>query len=156
MGEAETLHGSCVLLGEDAVLVRGAAGAGKSTLCRDLIAAAAASGLFARMVSDDRTQVEARHGRLVARPVQPLAGLLETRFVGIHPVPHEPAARLSLVVDLVNGSPPRMPEEAAGAVDLCGIRLPRLQLPQGRPLAETVLTNLRLIRTADRDTLVTL
>jgi HPr kinase/phosphorylase len=156
MADAATLHASCVLIGEDAVLVRGASGSGKSSLCRALVAAAEASGRFARLVSDDRTRVEIRHGRLVARAVPATAGLVETRGIGIHSAPHEPAALVRLVVDLVNGEPPRLPDGDDAAADLCGVRLPRLQGHQDRLSVEAVLTRLRLIREPDHDTLVTL
>jgi HPr kinase/phosphorylase len=156
VADQETLHASCVLVGEDAILVRGAPGAGKSLLCRDLIAAAERAGRFARLVSDDRTRLEARNGRLVARAVKATAGLVETRGIGIYGVPYERAALVRLVVDLVDGEPERMPDEAEATIFLCGIPVDRLLAPRGRPLAETVLTRLRLIPRPDQDTLVTL
>ncbi len=156
MADARTVHASCVLVGEDAVLVCGAPGAGKSSLCLAVVSEARAAGRFARLVSDDRVRVDPQGGRLIARAVPAIAGLVETRGIGVHRVPHEPAAPIRLVVDLIDGEPARMPEPAEATTTLCGISLPRLQLPQGRPLAETVLTRLRLIREPDHDTLVTL
>lgn len=156
MVNAQTLHASCVLVGEDAILVRGAPGAGKSRLCRDLIAAAESAGRFARLVSDDRTRVEARNGRLLARAVEATAGLVETRGIGIHGTPYERAALVRLVVDLVDGEPARMPDEADAMVYLGGIAVYRLLAPRDQPLAETVLTRLRLIPRPVQDTLVAL
>ena len=64
-GLPATIHASAVLAGARAVLIRGPAGAGKSRLALALIEAAQ-SGLlpFARLVADDRVELQARHGRL--------------------------------------------------------------------------------------------
>ncbi len=156
MADAEIIHASCVLVGEDAVLVRGAPGAGKSSLCLAVVSEARAAGRFARLVSDDRVRIEPRGGRLIARAAHAIAGLVETRGIGVYSVPHEPAACIRLVVDLVEGQPARMPEPAEATTTLGGISLPRFQIPQGRPLADAVLARLRLIRGQDHDTLVTL
>jgi serine kinase of HPr protein (carbohydrate metabolism regulator) len=91
MGNAATIHASCVVIGEAGILIRGGSGSGKSTLARELVHAAAASGRFARLVSDDRTHVAARNGRLVARVVEAIAGRLEARGAGIFAVAHEPS-----------------------------------------------------------------
>ncbi len=150
MPEGETVHASCVVLGEDAVLVRGAPGSGKSSLCRALIASAEAAGHFARLVSDDRTRLEAKGGRLVARAMPATAGLIETRGLGIHPVAHEPAARVRLLVDLVAREPVRMPEEEDLTTTLCGIAISSFRTPAGRTSAEAVLTRLRQSRQASK------
>lgn len=54
------LHANCVRIGAHAVLLRGPSGAGKSALSLRLITA----GGF--LVSDDRTDLVARDGRLIA------------------------------------------------------------------------------------------
>ncbi|HEY8382247.1 MAG TPA: HPr kinase/phosphatase C-terminal domain-containing protein [Microvirga sp.] len=137
-----TVHASCVLAGEGAVLIRGEAGAGKSTLARSLLEAASVRGRFARLVADDRVRIAPRHGRLVARPVPPLHGLLEVRGVGLLRRPHEEAALLRLVLDLSEGGPDRLPEAAEGVVVLCGIEIPRLFGRTGAPLWDIVLDRL--------------
>jgi len=125
MTDAPSIHATCVLVGPRAALIRGPSGSGKSRLALRLLQA----GLpFARLVSDDRTLVEAAHGRLVARPVPALVGLLEIRGVGIRRLPHEPAAMVGLVVELAAAGE-RMPEQPF--VALAGVRLPRLAVPAG-------------------------
>lgn len=132
MEAAPTIHASAVLAGARAVLIRGPAGAGKSRLVLNLLHAAA-SGLlvFARLVADDRVHVEAVHDRLVARPSDALAGLLEVRGFGIRQLQYEPMALISWVVDLDAPSPQRMPDAAAAHTTIAGITLPRLAIAAG-------------------------
>ena len=88
-----TLHASAVLVGARAVLIRGPSGSGKSKLARELIESARGNGSgFARLVGDDRVHLETASGRLLVRPAQALAGLLEVRGVGVLRVDHEPVA----------------------------------------------------------------
>ena len=124
----ERIHASTVAIGEHAVLIRGASGSGKSTLALALIEAGRRGGRFARLVADDRTEIEVRSSRLVARPVAPLEGLVERRGLGLTPERHLDAAVVALVVDLVSEESPRMPEPEDLVVALGGIDLPRLKL----------------------------
>jgi serine kinase of HPr protein (carbohydrate metabolism regulator) len=122
-----TIHASAVLVGARAVLIRGPAGSGKSKLVLELLQAAAAGRLpFARLVADDRAQVEPFHGRLLVRPAEALAGLLEVRGLGIRSVEAEPVAVVGLVIDLAAPDGARLPEESARETTIEGIRLPRL------------------------------
>lgn len=139
MAEAETIHASCVLLGEGGVLIRGGSGSGKSTLARALVERASAGGRFARLVSDDRTVLRARHGRVLAQPVAAIAGRVEIRGMGIVPVPFEAAAVLRLVIDLSLEEPPRLPDADDLSVRLCGVMVPRLRMRRGAILDEGVL-----------------
>ncbi len=128
-----TLHATCVVLGEDGILIRGASGVGKSSLALDLIDRVTAGGRFARLISDDRVRVSGRSGRLVARAVPSIAGRVEIRGIGIVAIPHEPACILRLVIDL-DGKPPRMPELHARYADVLDIRLPRIKVdPRAAP-----------------------
>jgi hypothetical protein len=121
-----TIHASAVLLGARAVLIRGPAGSGKSRLALALIQAAGSPLIpFARLVSDDRTHVAAVHGRVLARPPAPLAGLIEVRGLGIRVMPYEPVAVVGLVVDLGAGGE-RLPQAGEQAEVVAGIALPRL------------------------------
>jgi HPr kinase/phosphorylase len=133
-----TLHATCVVLGEAGVLIRGPSGSGKSQLARRLLTGC---GGFARLVCDDRVRIEARNGRLVARAVPAIAGMLEIRGLGLMRTAFEPAAVVRLVVDGLTEPAERLPDEADAAVEICGVTLPRLA---GRldSLADAVLWRL--------------
>lgn len=136
--EAVTLHANCVLVDEAGILIRGGSGAGKSAFSRALIAAVHARGCFARLVSDDRTRVSCRNGRLVARPVEVIRGMMEIRGVGVVPVPVENAAVLRLVVDLIARGA-RMPEPDELQVDILSVKMPRLIQIKGEDITDYVL-----------------
>jgi len=140
-----TLHASAVLVGASAVLIRGPSGSGKSRLVLGLIAAAQSGRLaFARLVSDDRTELAAAHGRLVARPPEKLAGLLEIRGLGLRRLDYEPRAVVGLVVDLAAEDGDRLPDAASRTVEIDGVRLPRLPVSAGEdplPLVLGALTS---------------
>ena len=140
-----TIHASAVLTGPRAVLIRGPAGSGKSELAWALIQAAD-TGLirFARLVGDDRVHVEAAHGRLLVRPAEALAGLIEVRGLGIRRLPFELLAAVGLLVDLGVADAERLPESAESS--LAGITLPRLAVAPGR---NAILMLIAALRTAD-------
>lgn len=121
MKGAADIHGVALVLGEDGLLIRGPAGAGKTSLALELIARARAQGVFGRLVADDRVLLRARGGRLIASPHPAIAGRFEMRGIGIVAAPHLPEAVIRLVVDL-DPSAPRMPEETREET-LAGIRL---------------------------------
>jgi HPr kinase/phosphorylase len=120
-----TVDGSVVVIGEDGVLIRGKSGAGKSSLARDLVAAAEAEGRYGALVSDDRVILAERHGRLVASAVPAVAGLIEIRGLGIVRVPFQNAAVIRLLVDL-EADPPRLPDDSALIAAVGGVSLPRI------------------------------
>jgi HPr kinase/phosphorylase len=134
----ETTHAGCVVVGEAGLLIRGASGSGKSTLAREVVSLARQSGGFARLVSDDRTRLEPHHGRLLARPVEPLDGCIEVFGLGIVRQPFEPAAIIRLVIDLCEDLP-RYPEEQDKHVVLCGVMVPRVRLRAGASSADIAL-----------------
>ena len=129
-GHSPTVHASAVLAGNRAVLIRGPAGSGKSRLALALISAAQ-TGLirFARLVGDDRVELEACHGSLLVRPAAALAGLIELRGVGIRRLAYEPVAVVGLVVDLAAADAERLPEPSAAMIE--GLRIPRLAVKSG-------------------------
>jgi HPr kinase/phosphorylase len=127
VAEVPTVHASAVLAGARAVLIRGPAGAGKSRLAYALLDAARTGLLsFARLVGDDRVQLETCHGRLLVRPPATLEGLIEIRGIGIRRLPFEPVAVVGLVVDLTGDDVERLPETIDQETMICGVRLPRL------------------------------
>lgn len=114
---ALNIHASCVALGragngfgapaEAGVLLLGPSGAGKSDLALRLIATGA------ELVADDRTELAARDGALIAAPPPALAGLIEVRNVGIVALPYRARVRLAVAIDLAQGgTPERLPEAA--------------------------------------------
>lgn len=125
MTDGLALHATALVLGERGILIRGAAGAGKSSLAEELLAAAAAAGRHAALVGDDRVILEARGGRLLCRPHPAIAGLIELRGAGLLPRPSVPVAVLHLCVDL-DPAAPRAPEEEPGPFEAGGVRLPRI------------------------------
>jgi serine kinase of HPr protein (carbohydrate metabolism regulator) len=130
--EAASIHASAVLVGAKAVLIRGPSGIGKSRLAWALLEAARTGGLaFARLVADDRVELEACHGRLLVRPAAVLAGLLEVRGLGICRFPYEPVAVAETVVDLNAADAERLPTGRGLTARLHGITLRRLALPPG-------------------------
>ena len=144
IAEAPTVHASAVLVGARAVLIRGPAGAGKSRLAFDLINAADAGLLmFARLVADDCVHLEACKGRLLARPPDSLAGLLEVRGSGIRLLPHEPVAVIGLVIDLAVPGAGRLPADAERETTIAGIELPRLAVADGADALPQVLAHFR-------------
>lgn len=127
-----SIHACAVLVGARALLIRGPGGSGKSRLTLALIENARdRPGRFARLVSDDRVHVEARHGRLVVRAPQALRGLIEVRGLGIRRLPSEASAVVGLVIDLAAADFARLPETAAAETEILGVRLARLAVAPG-------------------------
>jgi HPr kinase/phosphorylase len=141
---APTIHASAVLVGSHAALIRGPSGSGKSRLALALLQAAGRGALpFARLVADDRADVEARNGRLLVRPAPALAGLIEVRGLGIRQVPHEPMAVVGIVVDLAAADAARLPETASQTCEIERITLPRLPVAAGQDALSLVLSYLQ-------------
>ena len=145
---APTIHASAVLVGPRAALIRGPSGSGKSRLALALLQAATHGVLpFARLVADDRAEVEPNNGRLLVRPAPALAGLIEVRGLGLRQVPHEAVAVVGLVVDLGAADAARLPEPASQTCEIERITLPRLPVAAGQDALPLVLSHLQ---TADR------
>lgn len=145
----ERIHATAIAIGEAGVLLRGASGSGKSSLALALIDLARRSGRFARLVGDDRVALNAAGGRLLARPVAPLEGVIERRGLGLTPEPFTAAVVVRLVVDLIGEEPARMPEPEELVDRLAGIDLPRLRIAGRSGDERLVLTALDLFTAAD-------
>jgi serine kinase of HPr protein (carbohydrate metabolism regulator) len=133
------LHANALVLGEFGLLLRGPAGAGKSTLTLQLVADWRARGAFAALVGDDRITLEACCGRLIARPHPSIRGMIEARGLGVLRVDSEPACVLRAVVDLLafNESPERCPDTDQSRTELSGVILPRMSENAARVGAAT-------------------
>jgi HPr kinase/phosphorylase len=136
-----TVHASAVLVGVRGVLIRGPSGSGKSRLALELIEAGRTGSLpLTRLVADDRVHLEAVAGRLLARPAEALAGLIEVRGVGLLRLGYEPSAVLGLVVDLAATDASRLPDSDQRRTEIDGIVLPRLPVASGSPALPILLT----------------
>jgi HPr kinase/phosphorylase len=134
--DSPTIHATAVLVGAKAALIRGPAGSGKSRLAWELLQGALP---FSRLVADDRVRLEAHSGRLLLRPAQELAGLIEIRGLGIRRLAYEPLAAAGLVVDLAAADAARLPARDAGETALEGVNLPRLAVAPGMSALPLVL-----------------
>lgn len=120
------VHGTCVVLAEIGVLLCGPSGSGKSDLALRLVDGGA------RLVADDRVDLERRGNAIWATSPGKIAGLLEVRGIGIVHLDGvagacADGAMLGLVVDLTDRAAiERLPE--ASSRSLLGIDLPCLQL----------------------------
>ncbi|HAK62890.1 MAG: HPr kinase/phosphorylase [Pseudomonadota bacterium] len=131
---AMNLHGTCVAIEGNGVLLRGAPGSGKSDLALRLIDQYA----DAILVADDRVDIVVRKGLLYASPPPNIAGKLEVRGVGIVHVSFRPEAPLRLLVDLVGLEQiQRMPEPEQE--EISGVLLPRVRLAPFTPSAPAIL-----------------
>lgn len=115
-GASVTLHASTVALSGRAVLIRGPAGSGKSGLALALLSCGAA------LVADDRTRLARRGEHVLAWSPPAIVGLVEARGVGLLRTDPAPPTRLSLVVDLGQAEPERLPPRRS--CDILGVELP--------------------------------
>jgi serine kinase of HPr protein (carbohydrate metabolism regulator) len=124
------IHATAVAIAEAGIMIRGASGAGKSSLALALIAGAKGAGLFARLVGDDRIQLQRRGGRLIASGHPRIEGQIERRGEAILRIPVLTAAVVRLLIDLVPAreGPPRYPEDGRALLD--GVELEHLRLRQ--------------------------
>jgi serine kinase of HPr protein (carbohydrate metabolism regulator) len=123
------IHASAVAVGGRGVLIRGAAGSGKSSVLLQILAADPGGN---RLIADDRVVLWSEHGRLVASPPPSLEGLIEIRGQGILRVPFAAPAAIDLVADLASaGDCPRLPGPEERRTTLVGIDLPRIFIACG-------------------------
>lgn len=89
------IHASAIAIDDQAVLLRGPSGSGKSDLALRLIEQGA------RLVSDDRVELVRKGGDVIAFPPANIKGMLEVRNLGIIKMQNLDAAPVRLIVDLV-------------------------------------------------------
>jgi HPr kinase/phosphorylase len=126
------LHGSAVAIGEQAVLITGAPGSGKTTLALEMIA------LGAELIADDRVDIKPdKTGRLWLTAPANGAGLVEMQGFGLLRLAACPGAALKLIADLDHGETGRLPPRRERV--LAGIACPVI-LCKGRPGLAAALT----------------
>jgi serine kinase of HPr protein (carbohydrate metabolism regulator) len=124
------IHATAIAIAEAGIMIRGASGAGKSSLALALMAGAKGAGLFTRLVGDDRIQLQRRGGRLIASGHPRIEGQMERRGEGILRIPVLTAAVVRLLIDLVPAreGPPRYAGPGDGRAVLDGVELEHLKL----------------------------
>ena len=123
------IHATGLVLDKTGLILRGVSGAGKSLLALELLDEWEARGLDARLVGDDRIDVEATGKGLVMHAPKAIEGLIELRGRGIVSRPFVARAPVHLVVDLVDAYE-RMIEEDELVTELEGIALARCPVPR--------------------------
>jgi serine kinase of HPr protein (carbohydrate metabolism regulator) len=123
------IHATGLVLGKAGLILRGVSGAGKSLLALELIDEWEARGLPAKLVSDDRIEIEAVSAGIVMHSPANIAGLIELRGRGIVERPFVRKAALHLVVDLIDDVE-RMVEEDQLVTTLEGVTLARCPVPR--------------------------
>ncbi|AXQ94433.1 HPr kinase/phosphatase C-terminal domain-containing protein [Cereibacter azotoformans] len=140
-GQGRTiLHASCVALDGRALLILGPSGAGKSSLALEMI------GLGARLVADDRTELERQGEALIARSPPALAGLIEARGLGILRAPFIHEARVALAVDMGRRETERLPQ--IHNIQVLGVPLDLVLGQEGSHFSSALLLRLRSGRVA--------
>ena len=141
-----TIHGSAVLVGDRAVLIRGPSGAGKSRLAFDLILAGRSRQIpAATLVGDDRLHLLPTEGQVLVSPPRNLEGLIEIRGLGIRRCAFVAGVPVGLVIDLGAPDAERLPAPEALRTVLFGVELPRIPVAAGfspLPLAIAALTTI--------------
>ena len=139
-----SIHGSAVIIGDCAVLIRGPSGSGKSRLAFALILAGRAGQIPpTSLIGDDRLILSARDGVLHLKGVPELKGMIEIYGLGIRHCDVAPEGMIGLVVDLAASDAERLPAVKALKTTLSGVDLPRIPVAKGHdplPLVVGFLT----------------
>lgn len=140
MHDAALIHGTCLAIGDDGVLLLGRPGAGKSDLALRLIdqPGSGLTGLMrsSRLVADDQVSIRRAAEGLIASAPAALASRLEIRGLGIATLAAVPQVALRLAVRLTPAAEiARLPDLDAARIDILGIALPLILLDPGQASA---------------------
>jgi HPr kinase/phosphorylase len=133
MHEEALIHGTCLAIGGEGVLLVGKPGSGKSDLALRLIdqGGHGLSGTLrvAQLVADDQVVIRKVEGALIASAPASLKGKLEIRGLGIAELSVAAETRLRLAVRLTPAAEiERMPELSTSRMEVLGIGLPLVLL----------------------------
>lgn len=140
MHEEALIHGTCLAIGGEGVLLVGKPGSGKSDLALRLIdqSGTGLSGQLreGRLVADDQVVVRRAGDGLVASAPPALKGKLEIRGLGIAELAVVAETRLRLAVRLTPSAEiERLPDLVRARMDILGVALPLILLDPGNASA---------------------
>lgn len=111
------IYASCVEKNGRGILLRGHAGAGKSSFTLSLI------NRGMSLVGDDQIRINNTDGKLIARPAENIKGLLEVRGIGILNLNYSESCEIVYVINLVPGyHSERLPENQEVEIQGVSIR----------------------------------
>ena len=114
----DIVHGSCVSIDDQGLLILGGSGSGKSSLALSLMA------LGAILVADDRVVLNWDGNQLVASAPDTLTGRIEARGIGILKARSAASVAVSQVLDMEQSETDRLPEKRT--ISLLNVSLPLL------------------------------
>ena len=129
------MHSSSVSCDDDAVLIIGRSGTGKSSLALELISRGAI------LVADDRTLIQNDGINLLASPVPETAGKIEARGVGILSTPCAQKKRVVLVVDMDKEETLRLPPKRH--LEILGHKRPLIHAKNNSAIAGVIMVYLK-------------
>lgn len=132
---SQMMHASAVAVNDQAVLLCGPSGSGKSSLALQLIA------LGGQLIADDRCVVSAVEGDLWVSSPPSLPPLIEARGVGLLKVPTMPQCRVSLVVNMDKPVTERLPEPQF--TEICGHQVKMMDKSEAAHFPSAVLLYLK-------------
>ena len=135
LASSTVMHSSSVSCDNDAVLIIGRSGTGKSSLALELISRGAI------LVADDRTLIQNDGINLSASPVPETAGKIEARGVGILSTPCAQMKRVVLVVDMDKEETLRLPTKRY--MEILGYKLPLIHAKNNPVIAGVIMVYLR-------------
>ena len=117
------IHGTLVCFNDEGILLIGNSGSGKSDLALRLI-----QEKGAKLVADDRVDIENIHGELYGSAPKEIAGKIEIRGLGIAHIDFVPKERITLCIELCldRREIERMP--MPDYVDFLGVSVTKIKL----------------------------
>ena len=91
------IHATTISYKNKGIMIVGESGSGKSDLALRMI-----EQKKAKLVADDRTEIEIKNGKIYAKCPDNIKNMIEVRGVGILPIKAKKRAVISLVVELVD------------------------------------------------------
>ena len=136
---SNNIYASAVCIKDRGVLFLGDSGSGKSDISLRMIA-----NHGAKLISDDRVDVQNINNHLIASAPKYIQGLLEVRGVGIIDIHTISQSEINLVVQLTTSSIDRMPKNSTFEIE--GVAIPFIKInPFEASSTAKVLAALRLL-----------